>query len=110
MATRTAPWDVLAALRARPAAMPRALAAADAAVTTHPKTPRPGHARALDCLKAAVLRGVPDPTAAAVLEVPLASLHMRCCITGGCAITGSCRVWAQHRRSDWQGCCVCNGA
>ena len=73
---RTAPWDVLAALRARPAAMPRALAAADAAVTTHPKTPRPGHARSLDCLKAAVLRGVPDPTAAAVLEVPLASLHM----------------------------------
>ena len=73
MATRTSPWDVLAALRARPADMAGALAVADAAVYAHPKTPRPGHARALDCLKAAVLRGMPDPTAAAVLQVPLQS-------------------------------------
>ncbi|KAK9838105.1 hypothetical protein WJX81_001647 [Elliptochloris bilobata] len=68
MATRTSAWDVLAALRAQPVALAGALAAADAAVHAHPKTPRPGYARALNRLKAIALRGVSDFSADAVLQ------------------------------------------
>jgi len=69
MAARTPAWDVLAALRGRPGMLPSALAAADAAVHAHPKTPRRGFARALSRVKAVALRSVADESAAAVLQV-----------------------------------------
>jgi len=69
MAARTPAWDVLAALRGRPGMLPSALAAADAAVHAHAKTPRPGFARALSRVKAVALRSVADESAAAVLQV-----------------------------------------
>ncbi len=74
MATRTSAWDALAALAAQPAGLAGALAVADAAVHAHPKTPRPGYARALNRLKAVALRGVKDASAAAVLQVLLGFL------------------------------------
>jgi hypothetical protein len=94
MAARTPAWDVLTALRGRPGALPGALAAADAAVHAHAKTPRPGFARALSRVKAVALRGVADESAAAVLQVlPALPISDSCRQRRGGAHCDRIRAW-----------------